>query len=488
MTVRIGKVELIGIQDIHTEEARNLVEQRVPDQKGSVFQDLGRDPVTVVLSGVLFGDDVLDSIETLRRAQEKAEPLSFAADIAVGTELTDVILEEVTLRQVAGYTDRYPFTIRVREHVEQPESSSKAAAPVNEAVAADADAWANDSLAAAAALQDPATIPQALENNPKLLDHMSADDLAGAMTDKADALSAEDMGGVLQTVGTLDPEKMGGVMEGMRDAGAMGGFMEKFAAAGLSLKQMLAGIDLGAAIQGMVALFTAGVELIRLLKEIGTTVRDLLSKLDGHSLFAGLEGFLKTGMEELQELIKAVSRLVEAVTKVVKVLKPKQEGEESSSNVSQKLNCGKIISSIVTITVEVLRKVEVALAWLGDQLVDLGGVSGLLGTSAALLAGGPQFLDTIGRQLEPIGISGSQDALGKTLKDVTDTFGKVLEQGKVGLEKIWEISEAIADLDAPVFILRDRISELRLEVEAFQPVAPQGPTGAQQAPTDGRQT
>ena len=45
MSVRIGKIELTGVQDLHTEEARTLVEQRVPEQQGSVFQDLGREPL-----------------------------------------------------------------------------------------------------------------------------------------------------------------------------------------------------------------------------------------------------------------------------------------------------------------------------------------------------------------------------------------------------------------------------------------------------------
>ena len=62
---------------------------------------------------------------------------------------------------------------------------------------------------------------------------------------------------------------------------------------------------------------------------------------------------------------------------------------------------------------------------------------------------------------------------------------QVLDEGKVGLEKIWEISEAIADLDAPVFILMNRISELRLEVEAFRLAATQAQTDGQQS-TNGR--
>jgi archaellum component FlaC len=475
MTVRIGKVELIGVQDIYTEETSNLVEQRVPDQKGSIFQDLGRDPVTVVIVGLLFGTEVLSNLEQLRQAQEKADPLPFAADIAIGTELTEVIIEDLKMRQLAGYVDRYRFAIRVREHVEPPESPDKALAAVNEGIAADADAFAADSIAAAGALQDPSKLSNVLADNPGALAQMSADDLAGALADKADSLSAEDMGGVLKSVGALDPDKMGGMLDSMKNAGALGGFMEKFADAGKSLKKMLEGIDLAEAVQGIVALFTAGVELIRLLKEIGKAIQDVLSEFKGHSIFAGLEGFLKTSIEKLKELIKVVAELVVAVSKVVKALKPKQDGEESASNIAEKLNCSKIIGSIVKLTVETLRKVETALAWLGDQLVDLGGVSGLLGTAVPLLAGGPQFVDTIGRHLEPIGISGSKNALGKKLQDVTDDFGKVLDEGKVGLEKIWEISEAIADLDAPIFALNDKISELRQDIETFQPHNKQAP-------------
>src|SRR4051794_26758532 len=131
MTIRVGNIELKGVQNVHTEEARTLVEQRVPEQQGSVFQDLGREPVTIVLDGELFGGDVLASLEKLRRAQAKAEPLSFAADVAVGTELTDVLVEDVRIRQIAGFTDRYRFAMRLKEHVQPPAPAGAALAPVN---------------------------------------------------------------------------------------------------------------------------------------------------------------------------------------------------------------------------------------------------------------------------------------------------------------------------------------------------------------------
>ncbi len=76
MSVRIGKIELSGVQDLHTEEARTLVEQRVPEQQGSVFQDLGREPVTILIDGLLFGEESLSALETLRQAHAKATATS----------------------------------------------------------------------------------------------------------------------------------------------------------------------------------------------------------------------------------------------------------------------------------------------------------------------------------------------------------------------------------------------------------------------------
>ncbi len=293
MTVRIGKVELIGVQDIYTEETRNLVEQRVPDQKGSIFQDLGRDPVTVVIVGLLFGTEVLSNLEQLRQAQEKADPLPFAADIAIGTELTEVIIEDLKMRQLAGYVDRYRFAIRVREHVEPPESPDKALAAVNEGIAADADAFAEDSIAAAGALQDPSKLSKALADNPGALAQMSAGDLSKAVSDNADKLSGEDFGGILKSAGGLDPEKMGSVLDSLNKSGSLGGFMEKLAAESLNLKEMLKGIDVKGLVKDLIAAITGGVEFIQKAQKVGKLAAKLFNDLKEFNPLAGLEEFLE---------------------------------------------------------------------------------------------------------------------------------------------------------------------------------------------------
>jgi len=469
MSVRIGKVDLIGIQEIYTEETRNLVEQRVPDQQGSVFQDLGREPVTLVLEGLLFGPEALPDLEKLRQAQEKAEPLPMAADIAAGTELTEVIIEDLRVRQVAGYASRYRFFMRLREHMEPPRSQAQNDAPVNQAVAADAETWAADSTAACAALEEPAGLADTLMENPELLNHMSADDLADAVADNADKLSAEDLGGTLKIVGTLDPHKMEGMLTGLKEKGALGGFMEKFTAVGKNLKEMLKGVDLIGVAKNVVTLFTVGVELIRHLNQIGDNIKDVLGKLNAVSSLKGLEGFLKTGIENLKKLVEAVAKLVQAVDNVVKTLKPKQESEESSTHIAKELNCGKTLNTIIQFVVDGLRNVKTAVVWIADQILDLGGLSGLWGVIVPVLDRGPGFAELLYGQFKSMGIEEVKKALDSHIIKGTDAFQKVLDEGKSSLETIWNVAEATAELDMPICTLRDHLGELGRDIASFAP-------------------
>ena len=155
MAVRIGSIELSGLQDIRTVDARNLVQQRGPGQSGSVAQDLGREPLTVVMEGLLLGDDPNAALEELRGAQTDARPLAFAADAIAGAELTDVLIQDLKVRQLAGFRLQYWFHLEVREYTEPPESPGSAAAAVAVAAAVcvslRAANWVVDSAATASA-------------------------------------------------------------------------------------------------------------------------------------------------------------------------------------------------------------------------------------------------------------------------------------------------------------------------------------------------
>lgn len=278
MAVRIGKIELVGVQEIHTEESRTLVEQRVPEQQGSVFQDLGREPVSIMLDGLLFSAESLNGLESLREAQIKAEPLGFAADIAVGTDLTDIIIEDVKIRQVAGYAHRYHYSMRLREYKQPPAPANAAQQPVNEAIAADAETWSNDSLAAASVLQDPASLPEALEKNPGLLNQLSTADLAGSITQNTSSISGSKFSQMLDAVKKIDPAKVIELIQAVRDAGSLGEFIQKYADEGLDFASNLTGIDLRKA-GSLIKALSGGLEFIKALKKIGDNASKLIKDL-----------------------------------------------------------------------------------------------------------------------------------------------------------------------------------------------------------------
>ncbi len=288
MSVRIGKIELFGVQNLYTEEARTLVEQRVPDQQGSVFQDLGREPVTIILEGLLFGDDALPTIESLRQAQAKAEALPFVADIVVGTDLTDVVLEDVRIRQLAGYKDRYRFVIRVREHLAPPEPANAGVAEVNASVAADADSWAGASLGAVAALDDPRALADVLSLSPDALEHLSMDDLAGSIAGKLTEMSGGDFSSILSAVSKIDPAKAMELVQAVRDADSLGDFLSKYADEGLDFLEDLTGVDLSTA-SALIKALSGGLEFLKKLKEVSDRATDLADEMQDFDPLAGLQ-------------------------------------------------------------------------------------------------------------------------------------------------------------------------------------------------------
>ncbi|HRH73023.1 MAG TPA: hypothetical protein PLM62_08010 [Zoogloea sp.] len=291
MSVRIGKIELSGVQDLHTEEARTLVEQRVPEQQGSVFQDLGREPVTILIDGLLFGEESLSALETLRQAHAKAEPQSFAADLVVGTDLTDVIIEDFKVRQVAGYKDRYRFSLRLREHIEAPEASDAAMADVNAQVSADGAAWGDASLAAAGVLQDPASLPAALAANPALLDNLDMDALGDAVAGNLDKLDTGQLNGMLDTLAAADPAKAGGLIDALGRAGALGGMLAKYAQEGADFLKQLDPSKLSSLMKA----FSGGLDFLKQLKAVADSATRLAGAIRDLKLPPELDRIIKGG-------------------------------------------------------------------------------------------------------------------------------------------------------------------------------------------------
>ncbi len=243
MTIRIGKLELVGLQTIYTEDTQAMVELRGPGQPG-VFQDLGREPVTIVMEGILFGAEPQAALEELRQAQQHAEPLPISAGVIAGAELTDVLILELRVRQLAGTRDRYTFFMRVREHNEPPESPEAGAAEVDAAIADAVEQWAASAMDAASVVEDPSTLAAAAAANPDLLTNLSQDELTDALSQAQADMSGEQLGELLSTLGERDPAALASTLAGIQARGGLGGFVDKLASAGATVYARLARLDL----------------------------------------------------------------------------------------------------------------------------------------------------------------------------------------------------------------------------------------------------
>jgi hypothetical protein len=292
MTVRIGKIELNSVHEFHIKEVRTLVQQRVPEQQGSVYQDLGREPVTLILEGEFFTEDALSKLETLREAHLKAKPMSLAADAIAGTQITDIIIEELTVRQLAGYQHRFRYTLRLLEYKKPPQAANADIKPVDKAVAKDADTFGKDSLAAAKVLKDPASMPTALEKNPGLLNHIKPDELAASITKKSDSITASTFSNILKAIKKIDPAKVVELVLAMRDAGSFGKFMEKYLDEGLDFLSDLSGCDL-THLGPFIKAFMGGAQFLQDIGKIVKSVEKLGRDLSEFDLLATVRPVLE---------------------------------------------------------------------------------------------------------------------------------------------------------------------------------------------------
>jgi hypothetical protein len=147
MSVRLGKITLAAVQHISIKEGRIAGGGSDAD---TFFASLpGRGvltPTVLVIEGILFGPEYLAELKELRRAWISGEPLPFAADVAAGSELTEVVIEELRVEQVAGYAERVQFWMRLREY-EELLGDAVALASVDAGVRADAEEWTRRKVA-----------------------------------------------------------------------------------------------------------------------------------------------------------------------------------------------------------------------------------------------------------------------------------------------------------------------------------------------------
>jgi len=120
----IGDYEVPGIQRIGTLEDRRLVKIHVPGLEGSYHQDLGTASAVICIEGTLSGDEARDTfLEKLRDKFKTGEPVDFVADITTATEINQVLIFDLKVREVAGSSDSFRYGLTLAQYVEPPSAA-----------------------------------------------------------------------------------------------------------------------------------------------------------------------------------------------------------------------------------------------------------------------------------------------------------------------------------------------------------------------------
>ena len=118
----LGSFEIVGIESIASSERRALAEHRVPGLAGNYLQDLGTVPNRIVIVGTRYGDDARDGFLTgIRELFSTGAPATFVADINTATDLTEVVLEDLDVAEVAEPQGAFRYRIALRKYVPPPE-------------------------------------------------------------------------------------------------------------------------------------------------------------------------------------------------------------------------------------------------------------------------------------------------------------------------------------------------------------------------------
>lgn len=111
----LAEIELKTIQEISTTEGRALAKHKIPGMDGYVFQNLGRKPTKVMFSGILYGEKAKEDLEKLWTKFKAGEPVSFVADITTTTDISQVLIEDLKMNEVAGKPDQFRYSAVLRE-------------------------------------------------------------------------------------------------------------------------------------------------------------------------------------------------------------------------------------------------------------------------------------------------------------------------------------------------------------------------------------
>lgn len=125
----LGDMELQLVQRVDAGQEQTLTQHEVPALEGDFLQRRGRRASRLTLEGVITGEDAADRLKTLREKFRAAAPVAFVADIATATQVGEVLIEELSVRELAGKPARFAYALTLREFIRPPRPQTEEPPP-----------------------------------------------------------------------------------------------------------------------------------------------------------------------------------------------------------------------------------------------------------------------------------------------------------------------------------------------------------------------
>lgn len=109
--------EIRSVYALSVHGGRSIVELPIPGSVGNVFQDMGRNPLTVSFEGELVGPNASSILKDIKAKFELNEPVPFSSDFAVLSDITSVIIEKFAIYFVGGINLGVRYSMVLKEQV-----------------------------------------------------------------------------------------------------------------------------------------------------------------------------------------------------------------------------------------------------------------------------------------------------------------------------------------------------------------------------------
>ena len=120
--VSIAKKEILGVEKIICNEARQLCEHKLPGLRGSIFQDMGEQPVRIDVFGSIFGEEAKDNhLSFIREQYLSAEPVIFISETVKDTQIEEMLIENFEVYESSDFHDTLKYRISLIEYIKPPE-------------------------------------------------------------------------------------------------------------------------------------------------------------------------------------------------------------------------------------------------------------------------------------------------------------------------------------------------------------------------------